>query len=209
MAEGIENAVRALITSLRADGALSGDPAPWGQRVYLRATTDVVQVSGPDTGAPQALTWPCLLLFGPGLKETKSMRRPGTKFQQNFNSGARTVETRVWPRTYELTFRVVWQTRSGVNVTGTTAEAQSIAGQRRFERWAATHRRLTGVDDGVLFTTGALGASPSPRVTAADIVEAVGGLRIAYVREYDAAAVVVPADNTVVVDVTRGRTLPP
>ena len=56
MAKGIENAVRALLTSLRDAGASVSDPAPWGSRVDLRKTTDVVEVSGANACAPQALT---------------------------------------------------------------------------------------------------------------------------------------------------------
>jgi len=209
MAKGIAAAVSTILTSLRAEGALApGDPgpAPWSSRVDLRATTDVVQVSGPGTGDPQALTWPCLILFGPALKQVKGMTKPGTRYEANFNLGARTVEQRVWPRFYDLTFRVVWQCRSSFNTAGTTAQAQHLAGIQRWEKWCDTHRSVN--EDGKLFTGVALGVPEGARATMADIIEATGTFTVRWVQEFNAAATVVAADHALDVDVTRGRTLP-
>jgi hypothetical protein len=208
MAKGIAAAVSALLTSLREEGALpAGDPgpAPWGSRVDLRATSDVVQIAGAGTGDPQALTWPCLLLFGPQVREVKKMQRPASRFEANFQAGARTVETRRWPRYYDVTFQVRWQTRSGVNTAGTTASAQSLAGIVRWEKWIATHRSLN--EDGIVFSEKPLSVPAGARVTIADVIEAVGEIRIAWLQEFDAAATVVPADHTLDVDVHRARTL--
>lgn len=210
MATGIENAVRALVTSLREEGALVSDPAPWGSRVDVRVTTDVVEVSGPNAGSPRALTWPCLLLFGPQVVPLKRRWRPGTKFETNFDSVARTVQQRTWPRFYDLTFRVEWQTRSGFGTaspTPTSAEAQLLAGIARFDRWAMARR--AGLADDVTLFAETLSVPRSPSITSANILSAVGSLRLSGVQEFEGAAVTVAADTTVDLDVQRVNDLPP
>lgn len=208
MSTGILAATRSLLTALRAAGADTDDPdgpAPWGSRVDLRATTDVVQIGGARAGDPQALTWPCLLLFGPDVTEVSAQRRPGERAVYDFNPTAHTVKTRKWPRVYDLTFRVVWQTRSGFgtgahgDADAVTAMAQCLTGIARWERWIDTHRTL---NEALVFADKALAISRSPRITAADIIEATGLVRLAWVQEFSAAEQTVPADSTLVTSVT-------
>ncbi len=202
---------RAIITSLRAEGALPSSPAPgpapWGSHVYLRRTSDVVEVSGANAGNTVSPTWPMLLLYGPRVEHMKEHHHPKGTFTQNFNEEARTVEKRKLPRMYRLSFRVVWQTRSGFGTgsggSATTAEAQSLDGIARFERWVSTHRAF---EEGLLFSTSTL-STASARLTPADIVEAVGEIRIEYVQEFDDAAETVPADTSLVITTTASRTL--
>jgi hypothetical protein len=151
--------------------------------------------------------WPMLLLYGPVVEQMKQHTTPGARFAQHFDEGAGTVERREHPRMYRLRFRVVWQTRSGFGTgtggTATTAEAQSLDGIARFERWCAKHRAFEGAQ---LFTTRALGSSPG-RITPADIIEAVGEIRVEYVQEFSDAAEVVSAASSLVVGVDPDATI--
>lgn len=208
---GIAATTTALLTALRTEGTLPASPAPgpapWGSRVYLRRTSDVVEVSGARAGESVSPTWPMLLLYGPVVEQMKEHTTSRATFTQNFNALAGTVERREMPRMYRLRFRVVWQTRSGFGTgTGgaaTTAEAQSLDGIARFERWCAKHRAFEG---GQLFTTRALGSSPG-RITPADILETAGEIRVEYVQEFNDAAEVVPAATSLVVGVDPDATI--
>lgn len=209
---GIAGTTAALLTALRAEGSLPASPAPgpapWGPRVSLRRTSDVVEVSGAHAGEVVSQTWPMLLLHGPVVERMKEHTTPGARFTQNFDADAGTVERREHPRMYRLRFRVVWQTRSGFGTgsggAATTAEAQSLDGIARFERWCAKHRAFEGAQ---LFTTRALGSSPG-RITPADIIEAVGEIRVEYVQEFNDAAEVVSAAASLVVGVDPDATIP-
>lgn len=200
---GILDTTRALLTALRAEGALPASPAPgpapWGANVHLRRTSDVVEVSGANAGASVSPTWPMLLLYGPKVEEMKEHTTPGARIRQNYDAGARTIEVRPAPVMHRLRFRVVWQTRSGFGTgtggSATTAEAQLLDGIARFGRWCRAHRAFEGA---VLFSTATLGASTTPRITPADVMEAVGEIRIEWVQEFDAAATVVDAGPTLV-----------
>lgn len=208
----ILTATQALVTALRTEGGLPASPAPgpapWGARVYLRRTSDVVEVSGARTGDPTSPTWPVLFLYGPKVEEMAEHRHPRGTFEQNYSAGAHTIEKRGLPRMYRLTFRVVWQTRSGFGTgsggSATTAEAQSLDGIARFERWISKHRAFEG---GLLFSTTTL-STENARPTPADIIEAVGAIRVEYVQEFDDAAVVVPTDATLDITAAPARTLP-
>lgn len=200
---GILDTTRALLTALRTEGTLPASPAPgpapWGSSVHLRRTSDVVEVSGPNAGASVSPTWPMLLLYGPKVEQMKEHTTPGARIRQNYNAGAHTIEVRPAPAMYRLRFRVVWQTRSGFGTgtggSATTAEAQLLDGIARFERWCRAHRAFEGA---VLFTTSTLGASTTPRITPADVMEAVGEIRVEWVQEFDAPAEVVDAGPTLV-----------
>lgn len=202
---------QALVTALRTEGTLSAlpapGPAPWGSRVHLRRTSDVVEVSGARAGEPVSPTWPVLFLYGPRVEEMAEHRHPKGTFEQNYNPTAHTVEKRGLPRMYRLIFRAVWQTRSGFGTGSgegaTTAEAQSLDGIARFERWVSKHRAFEG---GLLFSKAL--STEGGRPTPADIIEAVGEIRIEYVPEYDDEAVVVPTDATLDVTTTPSRSLP-
>ena len=200
----ILSATAALLDGLRAEGQLVSDAAPWGARVHLRRTSDVVEIAGPDVGSPVKLTWPCLLLFGPDPRRQKEHTTPAARVLSNYNADADTVQVAPWPRFFELTFTVVWQTRSGVNTGSVSAERQLLAGISRFERWCEQHPR---VDGAALFTVKALGSMPNVKPTAADVFEARGSIRLAWVQDTE-AAVTVDTAETLVVSASAVATLP-
>lgn len=200
----ILSATAALLEGLRAEGQLVSDAAPWGARVHLRRTSDVVEIAGPDVGSPVKLTWPCLLLFGPDPRRQKEHTTPAARVLSNYNADADTVQVAPWPRFFELTFTVVWQTRSGVNTGSVSAERQLLAGISRFERWCEQHPR---VDGAALFTVKALGSMPNVKPTAADVFEARGSIRLAWVQDTE-AAVTVDTAETLVVSASAVSTLP-
>lgn len=200
----ILSATAALLDGLRAEGQLVSGAAPWGARVHLRRTSDVVEVAGPDTGNPVKVAWPCLLLFGPDPRRMKEHTTPQARVLSNYNADAGTVQVAPWPRFFELTFTVVWQTRSGVNTGSVSAERQLLAGISHFERWCELHPK---VDGAALFTAKALGSMPNVKPTAADIFEARGSIRLAWVQDTE-AAVTVDTAETLVVTASAVRVLP-
>jgi hypothetical protein len=175
----IETAVTTLINALKAEGAAG---APWGNRVYLHAASEVVQIGGANAGDPAVAQWPFLELRGPDVVENTKRRADGAREVINATEALGTAQTRPWPRYYFVRFDVKFQTRVGHTADLTippTVELLRAIG--RFEAWVARTRSIEGCD---LVTLAALTSGKGLAPTPADLREATGRIEIRDVPNY-------------------------
>lgn len=180
----MRDAVEALVTALRAEGAAS-PPAPWGGRVSIAAASSVVELAGAPS--PKRLVWPCLQLFGPEVVEDRTVRAPHARERLSEDRDAGTMVVQPWPRSYALRFEVVVQSRVGSTAADQTAFWELLAMVERFEQWLARTPKLAGAN---LFSRAPL-SRRSARPTPADIQEARGAIELASVFVHAAPAATV------------------
>lgn len=199
----VEDVIRLVVRGLKAVS-----DAPWGQRVVTTTTSDVVEVSGPRAGAPASTTWPMVMLNA-RVGEHRDRALPGATYLTNYNADTRTVEKRRAPRFANVTFRVVLQTRSGVNtgsgVDAISAETQLYRCMALLDAWIDDNRALAGA---VLVRVDPMSPSPGNRPRPADVFQAEGTFRVDWIAVPVGTATVLPADNTLVVEAAPDRTLP-
>jgi hypothetical protein len=202
---GLDSATRALLTSLRDEATTVVAPetalAPWvaggAANVHLRKLSSVVELSGANAGSPQAYTWPVLLLFGPDLDENVTRRAEKAREVLATDTNAGNATVRDWPSFYDLTFTVLWAVRANYTPAGVTPQAQLFDGITRFQRWA---RRVKEIDGARLDVRTMLAPSKQRRAfSAADVLEAVGEVKLYDVREYPGPTRTVPVMTAAVV----------
>lgn len=198
---------RALVRSLVAEGALVSHPAPWGDRVYLQTSSQVVELSGARAGNPVAMTWPCLILTGPTLKEDTERRQGNARERLSEDRMAGTMVVRAYPRFYDCSFKAAYQTRTGFTGSSETLIESELRGIEAFERWVIRTPKLVTTGSGTgeaqslnLFSTQALGDGGA-RPTPADIREARGAIMVQGLMVYPADAVTVATAGSIVVGV--------
>lgn len=182
------DATRALIQALKAEGTAG---AAWGQRVHLRASSEVVEVSGD----PKKAAWPFLLLQGPAIEEQRTLRADHARELSDANEDSATVALRAWPRWYTLSFDLRLASRMGRTASAVTAQEEILTMLERFETWARAHASLGG---GRLVVDATPGVPRGAAVSAADVIEAVGRVQIRDLKVYPGAAVYVPTVREVV-----------
>ncbi len=176
----MRDAVTALVASLREEGALVlDDPAPWGDRVSIAASSQVVELGGEV--AQKA--WPCLMLFGPRVVELKNRRADFARERHAEDRDAGTMTVRDWPRSYELSFEVVAQSRVGHTASATSAYWELLDMMVRVEQWLMRTPKVEGSN---LFGRAPL-SDRAGRQTPADLHEARGTLVLSPVFVYRGA----------------------
>lgn len=184
------NATRALLQALKTEGAAG---APWGSRVHLRASSELVEI---PAGTPKKPAFPYLLLRGPVPTEQRPLRSDAAREVIAQNELSATATVRAWPRWYTLAFDLRLVSRAGHTASAVSAQEELLAMQERFERWARAHASLGGAR---LVVEAPAGTSASSPVNASDILEAMGRISLRDVKVYGADPEVVPTVREVVV----------